>query len=131
MIIDVTKEDLLLNPEDWSLFNKSDYRRMYERSKAEGIHVFMHLCLNIPAILLDLVGIRLELLNPVQHLIDILFVNGGDYFGGTTYSVMPETLLDGIIALYEAFLEAQGKLLRNTLNTEILSSKYYPTGMKG
>lgn len=140
---------LLMNPDDWRRFYKPSYRRMFERVRGGGAHVWMHLCGNITAILPDLIDLGLNVLNPVQpqamdvrqlarefggrvcfnggvdvqgtmvkgtphdvkrqvHELVALFgkFNGG-YIGGTSHSVMPETPLDNVIALYEAFLEYQ------------------------
>ncbi len=136
---------LLMNPDDWRRYYKPSYQRMFERVRAGGAHVWMHLCGNITAILGDLIDIGLNVLNPVQpqamdvrhlakefggrvcfnggvdvqgtlvrgtpeevkrevHELVALFgtCNGG-YIGGTSHSVMPETPLDNIIAMYEAF----------------------------
>lgn len=41
----------------------------------------------------------------VHELVDLFGRYGGGYIGGTSHSVMPETPLDNVIALYEAFLE--------------------------
>lgn len=140
---------LLINPEHWRRFYKPSYRRMFERVRSGGAHVWMHLCGNVTAILPDLIDIGLNVLNPVQpqamdvrqlawefggkvcfnggvdvqgtlvrgtpddvkrevHELVRLFgkFNGG-YIGGTSHSVMPETPLDNVIALYEAFSEYQ------------------------
>lgn len=140
---------LLMNPDDWRRFYKPVYRRMFERVRSGGAHVWMHLCGNIIAILPDLTDIGLSVLNPVQpqamdvqqlsrefggkvcfnggvdvqgtlvrgtpedvkrevHELVALFgkFNGG-YIGGTSHSVMPETPLDNVIAMYEAFTEYQ------------------------
>lgn len=41
----------------------------------------------------------------VHQLIDLLGKFHGGYIGGTSHSIMPETPLDNVIALYEAFLD--------------------------
>jgi uroporphyrinogen decarboxylase len=41
----------------------------------------------------------------VHELVALFGSNGGGYIGGTSHSVMPETPLDNVIAMYEAFLE--------------------------
>jgi len=43
--------------------------------------------------------------NEVHELIDLFGKFDGGYISGTSHSIMPETLLDNVIALYEAFLE--------------------------
>ncbi|MBN1139131.1 MAG: hypothetical protein JXM73_21300 [Anaerolineae bacterium] len=138
---------LLMRPDDWRRFYKPSYRRLFERVRSGGAHVWMHLCGDISAILPDLIEIGLNVLNPVQsqamdvrqlsrefggqlcfnggvdvqgtlvrgtpddvrrevHELVALFgrFNGG-YIGGTTHSAMPETPLDNVIAMVEAFVE--------------------------
>ncbi|MCU0645706.1 MAG: hypothetical protein MUC94_15790, partial [bacterium] len=41
----------------------------------------------------------------VHQLIDLFGKFNGGYIGGTSHSIMPETPLDNVIALYEVFLE--------------------------
>ncbi len=144
-----SQRGLMMNPEDWRRFYKPSYKRMFERIRSRGAHVWMHLCGNITAILPDLIDVGLNVLNPVQpqamdvrelsrefggkvcfnggvdvqgtmingstddvkrevHELVALFgkFNGG-YIGGTSHSIMPETPLDNVIAMYEAFLEYQ------------------------
>ncbi|MDW7680354.1 MAG: uroporphyrinogen decarboxylase family protein, partial [bacterium] len=121
--------------------------RMFERVRAGGAHVWMHLCGNITAILPDLIDIGLNVLNPVQpqamdirqlarefggqvcfnggvdvqgtlvrgtpedvrrevhELVEFFGKFNGGYIGGTSHSVMPETPLDNVIAMYAAFSE--------------------------
>jgi len=140
---------LLMNPDDWRRLYKPSYRRMFERVRSGGAHVWMHLCGDIIAILSDLIEIGLNVLNPVQpqamdvrqlarefggkvcfnggvdvqgtmirgtpeevkrevhELVELLGSFNGGYIGGTSHSVMPETPLDNVIAMYEAFLEYQ------------------------
>lgn len=43
----------------------------------------------------------------VRRLVELFGRFDGGYIGGTSHSIMPETPLDNIIALYEAFLEYQ------------------------
>jgi uroporphyrinogen decarboxylase len=144
-----SQRGLLINPEDWRRLYKPAYKKMFERVRDGGAHVWMHLCGNIVAILPDLIDLGLNVLNPVQpqamdvHLlarefggkvcfnggIDIqgTLINGkpadvkrevhelielfgrfnGGYIAGTSHSVMPETPLENIIAMYEALLEYQ------------------------
>lgn len=144
-----SQRGLLIHPDDWRRFYKPSYRRIFERVRGGGAHVWMHLCGNITAILPDLIELGLNVLNPVQpqamdvrqlarqfggqvcfnggvdvqgtlvhgtpddvrrevHALVALFgrFNGG-YIGDTSHSIMPETPLDNIIALYEAFAEYQ------------------------
>jgi len=41
----------------------------------------------------------------VHELVELFGKFNGGYIGGTSQSIMPETPMDNIIALYEAFLE--------------------------
>jgi uroporphyrinogen decarboxylase len=142
-----SQKGLLMDPEDWRKHYKPSYRRVFDRVRSAGAHVWMHLCGNITAILPDLVDIGLDVLNPVQPqamdvhllareyggkvcfyggvdvqgtlirgspgdvkrevhgLVDLFGRFGGGYIGGTSHSVMPETPLENVVALYEAFLE--------------------------
>ncbi len=144
-----SQRTLLIQPDDWRRFYKPSYRKMFDRVRSGGAHVWMHLCGNITVILPDLIDIGLNVLNPVQpRAMDVMELsrnfggkvcfNGGvdvqgtmiygtsqdvkkevrmlvhlfgryngGYIGGTSHSIMPETPLDNIIALYEAFLEYQ------------------------
>jgi uroporphyrinogen decarboxylase len=45
----------------------------------------------------------------VCDLVELFGRFSGGYIGGTSHSVMPETPLDNVIALYEAFLEHQAR----------------------
>jgi len=138
---------LLMNPDDWRRFYKPSYKRMFDRVRSGGAHVWMHLCGNITAILPDLIDIGLNVLNPVQpqamdvrqlsrefggrvcfnggvdvqgtlvrgtpedvkrevhELVSLFGKFNGGYIGGTSHTVMPETPLDNVIAMYEAFAE--------------------------
>lgn len=140
---------LLMDPVDWRRFYKPAYRRMFDRVRSGGSHVWMHLCGNVTDILPDLIEIGLSVLNPVQpqamdvrllsresggkvcfnggvdvqgtlvrgtpedvrrevhELVELFGRYGGGYIGGTSHSVMPETPLDNVIAMYEAFLHYQ------------------------
>ena len=142
-----SQRGLLMSPEDWRRFYKDAYRRMFERIRAGGAHVWMHLCGDVTAIIPDLIDIGLNVLNPVQpqamdvrrlsrefggkvcfnggvdvqgtiirgtpvdvkrevhELVGLFGKFGGGYIGGTSHSIMPETPLDNVIALYEAFGE--------------------------
>lgn len=144
-----TQRALLIHPDDWRQFYKPAYRAMFERVRAGGAHVWMHLCGNVSAILPDLIELGLNVLNPVQpqamdihalarafggqvcfnggvdvqgvmvyggpddvrravhELVDLFGRFNGGYIGSTSHSIMPETPLDNVIALYEAFLEYQ------------------------
>jgi len=146
-----SQRGLLMNPDDWRRFYKPSYKRMFERVRSGGAHVWMHLCGDITAILPDLIEIGLNVLNPVQPqamnvkrlssefggkvcfnggvdvqgtlirgtpadvkrevhaLVDLFGRFNGGYIGGTSHSIMPETPLDNVIAMYEAFLEYSRK----------------------
>jgi uroporphyrinogen decarboxylase len=43
----------------------------------------------------------------VHDLVGLFGRHEGGYIGGTSHSVMPETPLDNVIAMYEAFLDYQ------------------------
>lgn len=43
----------------------------------------------------------------VDNLVDLFGRYDGGYIGGTSHSIMPETPLDNVIALYQAFLQYQ------------------------
>jgi uroporphyrinogen decarboxylase len=144
-----SQRGLLMNPDDWRTFYKPSYRRMFDRVRSGGAHVWMHLCGDVTAILGDLVDVGLNVLNPVQpqamdvkllakefggrvcfnggvdvqgtlirgtpddvrrevhELVSLFGRFDGGYIGGTSHSIMPETPLDNVIALYEAFLGYQ------------------------
>jgi len=136
-----------MEPEDWRRFYKPSHTRMFDRIRSGGVHVWMHLCGDVTAILPDLIEIGLDVLNPVQpqamdvgrlarefgghvcfnggvdvqgtlicgspddvkeevhRLVDLFGRFDGGYIGGTSHSIMPETPLANVIALYEAFVE--------------------------
>jgi len=138
---------LLMNPDDWRKFYKPSYETMFRRARDRGVHVWMHLCGNIIAILPDLIDIGLNVLNPVQpQAMDVRYLSrefggkvcffggvdvqgtlihgtptdvkkevhelvrlfggfNGGYIGSTSHTIMPETPLNNVIALYEAFAE--------------------------
>lgn len=52
-------------------------------------------------------GSPLDVRREVDELVDLFGRYGGGYIGGTSHSIMPETPLDNVIALYEAFLAYQ------------------------
>lgn len=138
---------LLMNPDDWRRFYKPAYKKLFQKVWDNHMHVFMHLCGNVTAILPDLIDIGLSVLNPVQpqamdikelsdkfgghlcfyggidvqgtlaigstgdvkneihQLVKLLGGFNGGYIGGTSHSIMPETPLDNIIAMFEALKE--------------------------
>ena len=51
----------------------------------------------------------------VHELVDLFGRFDGGYIGGTSHSVMPETPLDNVIAMYEAFAEYQAALPQGTV----------------
>jgi uroporphyrinogen decarboxylase len=57
---------LLVNPDHWKEFYKPSYKRMFDRVRSGGAHVWMHLCGDITSILPDLIDLGLNVLNPVQ-----------------------------------------------------------------
>lgn len=61
-----SQRGLLIDPEVWRERFKPCYRRLFERVKSGGAHVWMHLCGDIRAILPDLLELGLDVLNPVQ-----------------------------------------------------------------
>ena len=144
-----SQRGLLMNPDDWRRFYKPSYKRMFDRVRAGGAHVWMHLCGDVSAILPDLIDIGLNVVNPVQpqamdvrrlsrefggkvcfnggvdvqgtmvratpnevmrevhELVELFGKYDGGYIGGTSHSIMPETPLDNVIAMFEAFAEYQ------------------------
>ncbi|MDO8587041.1 MAG: uroporphyrinogen decarboxylase family protein [Armatimonadota bacterium] len=138
---------LLMNPDDWRKFYKPAYAAMFQRARGGGLHVWMHLCGDVSAIVPDLIEIGLSVLNPVQpqamdvrqlsrdfggkvcfwggvdvqgtlirgtpedvkrevdDLVDLFGRFNGGYIAGTSHSVMPETPLDNVVAMYEAVLQ--------------------------
>jgi uroporphyrinogen decarboxylase len=48
-----------------------------------------------------------EVKREVDTLVHLFGRYDGGYIGGTSHSVMPETPLDNVIALYEAFLQCR------------------------
>ncbi len=64
----------------------------------------MHLYGNIISILPDLIELSLNVLNPV-HPQAMPIRQLSREFGGASHSIMPETPLDNVIALLEAFAE--------------------------
>jgi len=141
-----SQKGLLMDPDDWRRLYLPAYRRMFERVRSGGAHVWMHLCGDVTAILPDLVDIGLNVLNPVQpqamdvrelsrefggrlcfdggvdvqgtlirgstddvrrEVDELVYLFGrfaGGYIGDTSHSVMPETPLDNVVAMLEAFL---------------------------
>jgi uroporphyrinogen decarboxylase len=54
-------------------------------------------------------GTPAEVKQEVYMLVDRLGRFNGGYIGKTSHTIMPETPLDNVIAMYEAFLEIQGR----------------------
>lgn len=144
-----SQRGLLMEPGAWRRFYKPSYRRMFDRVRSGGAHVWMHLCGDIRAILPDLVEMGLNVLDPVQpqamdvrslardfggkvcfhggvdvqgtlirgspedvkreahELVRLFGGKEGGYIGATSHTIMPETPLDNVIAMYEAFAEYQ------------------------
>ena len=144
-----SQRDLLINPDDWRRLYRDCYKKLFERIRSRGKHVWMHLCGNVISIIPDLLDLGLNVLNPVQpqamdldflgenfggnlcfyggvdvqgtlvqgsvqevkdsvkKLIDTFGSFNGGYIGGTSHSIMPETPLDNVMAMYETFLEYQ------------------------
>lgn len=61
-----SQRGLLIDPEVWRHHFRPCYRKLFERVKSGGAHVWMHLCGDIRAILPDLIELGLDVLNPVQ-----------------------------------------------------------------
>lgn len=142
-----SQRGLLMNPDDWRRFYKPSYRRLFDRVRSGGAHVWMHSCGDVTDIIPDLIDLGLNVLNPVQpQAMDVrrlsrefggkVCFNGGvdvqgtlicgtpeevkrevhdrvalfgrfngGYIGNTIHCLMPETPLDNVIALLEAFAE--------------------------
>jgi uroporphyrinogen decarboxylase len=52
-------------------------------------------------------GTPADVKNEVRTLVKLFGRFNGGYIGGASHSIMPETPLDNVIAMYEAFLEYQ------------------------
>jgi uroporphyrinogen decarboxylase len=52
-------------------------------------------------------GSQEDVRREAHELVDLFGSFNGGYIGGTSHSIMPETPLDNVIALYEAFIECQ------------------------
>jgi uroporphyrinogen decarboxylase len=50
-------------------------------------------------------GTQEDVKQEIRNLVDLFGRFNGGYIGGTSHSVMPETPLDNVIAMYEAFVE--------------------------
>jgi uroporphyrinogen decarboxylase len=50
-------------------------------------------------------GTPSDVRNEVHELVRLFGSHNGGYIGATSHSIMPETPLDNVIAMYEAFLE--------------------------
>jgi len=146
-----TQRGTLISLEDWRKLYKPSYRKMYDRVRAAGKHVWMHSCGDVLSLIPDLIDLGVNVLNPIQPqamdvrelageyggqlcfhggadvqgtlvngstedvknevymLADVLGRFNGGYIGATSHTIMPETPLDNIIAMYEAFIEVQGR----------------------
>ena len=142
-----SQRSLLMNPDDWRIFYKPAYEKLFRKVRDNGMKVFMHLCGNVTEIIPDLIEIGLDVLNPVQpqamdikelsdrfsgklcfyggidvqgtmihgtpegvrkeinNLVDLFGRFNGGYICSTSHSIMPETPLDNIIAMFEAIKE--------------------------
>lgn len=120
-----SQRGLLINPDDWRRFYKPSYRRMFERVRAGGAHVWMHLCGDISAILPDLVEIGLQVLNPVQpQAMDVrrlarefggrLCFNGGVDVQGTLIRGTPDDVRREVDELVRLFGGYQGGYIADT-----------------
>lgn len=61
-----TQRALLMDPRDWRRLYKPAYRRLFDRVRAGGAHVWLHSCGDVRAILPDLLDLGLSVLHPVQ-----------------------------------------------------------------
>ena len=61
-----TQLNLFIRPELWNEFFKPRYKRIFDAIHAAGWHVWMHSCGKINAILEDLIGIGLDVVNLQQ-----------------------------------------------------------------
>ena len=144
-----SQRSLLMNPDDWRIFYKPAYEKLFRKVRDNGMKVFMHLCGNVVEIIPDLIEIGLDVLNPVQpqamdikelsdrfggklcfyggidvqgtmilgtpddvrkeinNLVDLFGRFNGGYICSTSHSIMPETPLDNIIAMFEAIKDVK------------------------
>lgn len=61
-----TQTSLMISPELWRSFFGDYYRRVFQEIHRLGMDVFFHSCGNVTAIVPDLVGMGLDVLDPVQ-----------------------------------------------------------------
>jgi len=126
------QRNLLINPDDWRRFYKPSYKRMFNRVRSGGAHVWMHLCGNITAILPDLIDIGLNVLNPIQpqamNIRQLSKEYGGKicFFGGvdvqdTLINGTPEKVKREVHALVELFGRFNGGYIGGTSHGCIMS----------
>lgn len=119
---------LLMNPDDWRRFYMPSYKRMFDRVRTGGAHVWMHLCGNITAILPDLIDIGLNVLNPVQpQAMDVrqlsrafggkVCFNGGVDVQGTLIRGGPEDVRREYLDLVDLFGRFNGGYIGGTSHT--------------
>jgi uroporphyrinogen decarboxylase len=141
------QERLMINPKLWRELFKPWYKKFFEITHAEGLHVWFHSCGNVLDLVEDLIECQVDLLNPlqpqamdlnnlaqkfrgrlsfhggidcqrtlpqgtpeavrreVQERSRLLSTTVGGYVGGPSTTIMPETPLENIIAMCEAFQE--------------------------
>lgn len=120
-----SQRSLLIDPEDWRRLYRRDYARMFEKARNAGLHVWMHLCGNIEAILPDLVDIGLSVLNPVQpQAMDLdrlarrfgghLCFNGGVDVQGTLITGTPEDVRMELRRIVDRFGRFRGGYIAGT-----------------
>ena len=106
---------LFIDPNDWRKFYKPAYKKMFERVRAGGAHVWLHSDGNIIAILPDLIEVGLNVLNPVQpQAMDVRLLSRE--FGGK--------------CCFDGGVDAQGTLVFGTPD-DIRREVYELTGLFG
>jgi uroporphyrinogen decarboxylase len=65
---------LLLSPAMWRRFLKPRLKRMYDEAHARGLHVFIHSCGDVRAVMDDMVEIGVNVFNPIQP--EVMDVHG-------------------------------------------------------
>ncbi|MFA6241828.1 MAG: uroporphyrinogen decarboxylase family protein [Candidatus Hydrogenedentales bacterium] len=114
-----SQHGLLVNPDDWRTYWRPAYEMLFRKVRDGGAHVWMHLCGDIRDILPDLIGLGLNVLNPVQPQampIDDLAsrfggkvcFNGGADVQGVLVNGTPDDVRAHVQELLATFAKPQG-----------------------